>query len=92
MISSFTAESSDGLVVTRPQGLKEEEMEYVTANQDKLMHSIIETKSCGLSHDSDGNYALLHPAFIRFRDDKNTCDSLESIKQIEAMVKGLTNK
>lgn len=92
LISSFTAESSDGLVVTRPQGLKEEEMEYVTANQDKLMHSIIETKSCGLSHDSDGNYALLHPAFVRFRDDKNTCDSLESIKQIEAMVKGLTNK
>lgn len=92
LISSFTAESSDGLVVTRPQGLDEETMEYVTENQDKLMGAIIEVKSCGLSHDSKGNYALLHPAFTRIRDDKNTCDSLESIKQIEAMVKGLTNK
>ena len=39
--------------------------------------------------DSKGNYSLLHPAFTRLRDDKKTCDSLESIQQIEAMVKGL---
>lgn len=90
LISSFTCESSDGKVVTRPQGLKEDMMEFVTKNQDKLMGTILECKSCGLSHNSDGNYSLLHPAFIRLRDDKNTCDSLESIKQIEAMVKGLT--
>jgi hypothetical protein len=65
-------------------------MEYVTKNQTKLMGTILECKSCGLSHDSNGNYSLLHPAFTRLRDDKNECDSLESIKSIEAMVKGLT--
>lgn len=90
LISSFTCESSDGKVVTRPQGLKEDMMEYVTKNQTKLMGTILECKSCGLSHDSNGNYSLLHPAFTRLRDDKNECDSLESIKSIEAMVKGLT--
>jgi len=91
LISSFTCESSDGKVITRPQGLKEDMMDYVTKNQDKLMGTILECKSCGLSHDSNGNYSLLHPAFIRLRDDKNTCDSLESIIQIEAMVKGLVS-
>ena len=90
LISSFTCTSSDGKVVTRPQGLKEDMMDYVTKNQKSLMGTILECKSCGLSKDADGNYSLLHPAFIRLRDDKHTADSLESIMQIEAMVKGLT--
>ncbi len=89
LISSFTCESSDGKVVTRPQGLKEDMMEFVTKNQEALMGTILECKSCGLSQDSKGNYSLLHPAFTRLRDDKKVCDSLESIKSIEAMVKGL---
>jgi hypothetical protein len=32
---------------------------------------------------------LLYPAFMMVREDKNTCDSLESIKEIENMVKSL---
>lgn len=92
LISSFNAESSDGLVKTKPQGLKESVMKYVTENQDKLMGTILQCRSCGLSKDSSGNYSLLHPAFVELRDDKNTCDSLESIKQIEKMVKELSKK
>jgi hypothetical protein len=90
LISSFNAESSDGLVKTKPQGLKEDMMKYVTENQDKLLGSILQCKSCGLSSDSSGNYSMLHPAFVMLRDDKDTCDSLESIKEIENMVKTLT--
>lgn len=89
LISSFNAESSDGLLKTKPQGLKEDMMKYVTENQDKLLWTIIQCKSCGTSQDSDGNYSLLHPVFICLRDDKNTCDSLESIKEIENMAKNL---
>jgi len=90
LISSFNAESSDGLVKTKPQGLKEDMMKFVTENQDKLLGSILQCKSCGLSSDSSGNYSMLHPAFVMLRDDKDTCDSLESIKEIENMVKTLT--
>ena len=90
LISSFNAESSDGLVKTKPQGLKEDMMKYVTENQDKLLGTILQCKSCGLSSDSSGNYSMLHPAFVMLRDDKDTCDSLESIKEIENMVKTLT--
>lgn len=89
VISSINAESSCGKVKTKPQGITEDMMNYLTENQDKLLGTIVECKSCGLSKDRSGNYALLHPVFIKLRDDKNTCDSLESIQSIEKMVKQL---
>lgn len=92
LISSLNAESADGKVITRPTGISEDMMKYITENQSTLLNTIVEVKSCGLSHDSQGNYALLHPVFKKLRDDKNTCDSLESIQEIEAMAKGLATK
>lgn len=89
VISSLIAESSDGFVVTDPSGMKESEMIYVTENQDKLLGTIVQCRCCGLSKNKAGNYALLHPSVVTFRDDKNTCDSLESIREIENMVKTL---
>ena len=88
-ISSLNAESSDGLVKTKPQGLKEVMMKYITENQDKLLGTIVETTCSGLSHDSNMNYSLLHPRFKKLRDDKNTCDDLPSIMRIEEMAKAL---
>jgi hypothetical protein len=89
VISSLNCESSDGLVKTRPQGFKEDMMVYVTENQDKLLGTVIQCKCNGLSNDVDGNYSLLYPSFVSFRDDKDTCDSLQSIKEIENMIKTL---
>ena len=89
VISSVTAESSDGRVSTRPTGIDEETMDYITEKQDVLMGCIVEVKSCGLSKDSSGNYALLHPVFKTFRTDKDVADSLEDIIKIEKMAKSL---
>jgi DNA ligase-1 len=89
VISSLSCESSDGLLKTRPQGIKEEMMQYITENQDTLLGKIVQVKCNGLSNDKDGNYSLLYPAFMMVRDDKDTCDSLEGIKNIENMVKSL---
>ena len=89
VISSLNCETSDGLLKTRPQGIKEDMMKFITENQDNLMGKIVQVKCNGLSHDKDGNYSLLYPAFMMVREDKNTCDSLESIKEIENMVKSL---
>jgi hypothetical protein len=90
VISSLSCESSDGLVKTRPQGLKEAKMIEITNNQDKWLGKIVQVKCNGLSNDSSGEYSLMYPAFVCLRDDKNTCDSLQSIKDIENMVKSLT--
>lgn len=89
VISSLNCESSDGLLKTRPQGIKEDMMKYITENQDSLMGKIVQVKCNGLSNDKDGNYSLLYPAFMMVREDKDTCDSVESIKAIENMVKSL---
>jgi ATP-dependent DNA ligase len=89
VISSLNVESSDGKVVTRPQGLTETNMKFITENQDKLLGTIIEVKCSGLSKDSNGNYSLLYPAFKSFRDDKNVADTLEDIIANENMIKGV---
>ena len=89
VISSINAESSDGKVVTRPTGINEAMMQHITDNQQQLLGTILECKCSGLSKDSDGNYSLLHPVFKQLRDDKDTCDDLQSIIAIENMVKGL---
>ena len=91
LISRLQVESSCGKLKTQPSGMKEAEMKMVTENQDKLMGTVVEVKCSGLSQNSDGNWSLLHPSVVAFRDDKDTCDSLESAKEIEHMAKTLGN-
>ena len=90
VISSLTVKSSCGNVVTRPGGIDESTMEFITENQDSLMGSIITMKCCGLSHDNLGNYSTLHPVFKSIRDDKTIADSLEQIIEIENAAKSLS--
>ena len=67
---------------TKPQGLDEDEMDFVTANQDELMGKIVEIKCSGLSQDENGNYSTLHPVFKGFRDDKDVANTLEECIEI----------
>jgi len=90
VISSLTVESSCGRVVTRPGGISESDMTYITNNQDNLMGSIVEMKCCGLSTDNEGNYSTLHPVFKILRDDKDLADSFDQIISIEDMAKSLS--
>ncbi len=90
VISSLTVKSSCGRVVTRPGGIDESMMTWITQNQSNLMGSIITMKCCGISHDSEGNYSTLHPVFKSIRDDKQEADSFEKIMEIESMAKSLS--
>lgn len=90
LISSLNAESSDGLIKTRPQGITEDMMEYITENQENLLGKIIEVKCSGLSKDIDNNHSLLYPALSKIRDDKDTADSLVEVIKNEQMIKGLS--
>jgi DNA ligase-1 len=89
VISTLQTTSSCGLLVTNPSGMDEAMMEFVTANQDKLLGTVVEVRCCGLSTDKEGNWATLHPSVVKFRDDKNTYDSLEDAQRIEEMSKSL---
>jgi len=90
VISSLTVQSSCGKVVTRPGGIDESTMTWITQNQSNLMGSIVTMKCCGLSHDNEGNYSTLHPVFKSIRDDKHEADSLEKIFEIENAAKTLS--
>jgi hypothetical protein len=90
VISSLNVESLCGKLKTRPQGLKETLMKEITENQDKLLGTIIEVKCSGLSHDSNGNYSLLHPAFKGFRDDKIEANTLKECIEIQNSAIGLS--
>jgi DNA ligase-1 len=90
VVSSLNAETSCGLLKTRPQGLTEELMKEITENQDNLLGTIIEVKCSGLSFDNTGAYSLLYPAFKHFRDDKGTANSLEECIEIQNAALGLS--
>jgi DNA ligase-1 len=91
VISSLQCQSSDGLLTADPGGMDEETMRYVTDNMDTLLHSIVDTKSCGITH-SKGKHSLMHPRVgkNKFRTDKKVADSYQEILDIENMAKGLT--
>ena len=90
VVSSLTVQTSDGLLETRPGGISETDMDYITKHKDSLLNTIVTVKCCGISSDRNGNYALLHPVFKELRDDKTIADSLEDVKNTQNMVLGLT--
>lgn len=94
VISSFNAESSCGKLKTRPQGLTEDKMKYVTENQTKLLGTVISVKCNGVSKPKDSDtYALMYPAFLEFRhDEKTEGDSLEQILAIEKAAINLASR
>jgi len=82
LISSILVESEDWLLKTSPGWLKEEEMKMFTENQDSLLWKIAEIKCSGLSQDKDWNYSLLHPSFIKIRDDKTIWANLKKCIEV----------
>lgn len=90
VISTINVESSCGKLRTNPSGMKEAMMDEITRRQDELMGAIVEIRCCGLSQDSKGNWSTAHPSVVELREDKDTCDSLESCIEIENMAKSLS--
>lgn len=88
--STINLESSCGKLKTNASGMKEVMMKDITERADELMGTIVEIRCCGLSQNSKGEWSTLHPSVVELRDDKDTCDSLESAQEIENMAKGLT--
>lgn len=89
LISSLNVETEDGMLKTSPGGITEADMKYITENQESLMGCIVEVKCSGLSKDKSGNYALLHPVFIKIRDDKTIANTLQECIEIDKMISEL---
>ena len=87
--STINLETSCGTLKTNPAGMKEAMMADITERAEELMGTIVEIRCSGLSQNSKGEWSTLHPSVVALRDDKDTCDSLESAIEIENMAKGL---
>lgn len=90
VISSLNCESECGLLKTKPTGIDEYTMKLIEENQDVLLNTIVEIKSCGISQNSKGEYSMFHPVFKMLRKDKTIADTLEQIIKIENASKLLT--
>lgn len=88
-LGALVCESSDGVVRTDAPGLVDMMRDEFWFNKDKYLGSIVEIKCNGLSSNKDGEYALLHPVFIKVRDDKDEADTFEMIQENENMIKSL---
>lgn len=85
-LGSLITESDCGLLQTDPGGITDDMRKYIWDNRDSLENTYVEVTCSGLSVTEDG-YSLLHPRFSKLRGDKNSGDTVESIKLIEEGLK-----
>ena len=83
--SSFYAKTSDGKLMTKPQGLSEDLMDELTSNgQEHYIGMIIQVKCNGITQASKSDtMACMYPAFQMFRPDKKIANSLAECLEIE---------
>ena len=91
-LGAFYCESEDGTLKTYPSGITEDLRQEFWDNQEEYLNKIITVKCNGLSKDNEGNFSLLHPRFIKIRDDKDKADTLKEIKEIEKSILGVKNE
>lgn len=86
----ITFESDDGKVKGQCSGMTDAMVAEVTANPDKYIGKImvVEFNDLSKAQNSD-TYALMHPRFMNFRDDKTETDTLERITELRDMMKNL---
>ena len=92
LVSSLNVETEDWLLKTSPGWLKEDEMLHITENQEHLLWTIVEVKCSWLSKDRDWNYSLLHPVFVKLRNDKLIAATLEKCIEVNQSNNDLNSK
>jgi hypothetical protein len=85
-VGSIEFSNDEGTIKGRCSGFNDKELDYFTDNQDELIGKIIEVQFNDLSKGANNDYyALSHPRFIQFRDDKDETDTLEKVLELREM-------
>lgn len=83
-------ESDDGKVKGQCSGMTDEMVDEVSKNPEKYIGKILSVEFNDLTKAQGNDYfALSHPRFIEFRDDKNESDTFERICELRDMAKNL---
>lgn len=83
-------ENDEGTIKGQCSGMTDSMVDEVTKNPEKYIGKVLSVQFNDLTK-AEGHefYALSHPAFICFRDDKDETDSLEKAIQLRDMARGL---
>lgn len=83
-------ETDDGEVCGQCSGMTDAMVDEVTANPQKYIGRVltVEFNDISKAHESE-TYALAHPRFINFRDDKNETDTIKRIIELRNMARCL---
>ena len=90
-VGSIIFSNDEGTIQGRCSGFTDDELDYFTAHQSELIGKIMEVQFNDLTK-AEGNdyYALSHPRFIEWRNDKNETDTLEKAFQLREMAMELS--
>ena len=86
----ITFENDEGTIKGQCSGMTDSMVEEVTKNPEKYIGKVLSVEFNDLTK-AEGHefYALSHPRFMEWRDDKNETDSLEKATQLRDMARGL---
>jgi len=85
-IGSLIFENDEKTIKGRASGFSDKELDDFTLRQDELLGKIMTVQFNDLTKAQGNNfYALSHPRFITFRDDKNETDTLETAFKLREM-------
>ena len=82
--------NDEGTIQGQCSGMTDAEVLEVTKNPEKYIGKVLSVQFNDLTK-AEGNdfYALSHPRFVEFRDDKNETDSLEKAFKLRDMARSL---
>lgn len=82
-IGSIIFENDDRTVRGKCSGFTDKELDYYSENKEKFIGKIMEVQCNDISKSSVNDfYALSHPRFIEWRDDKDETDGIDKIFEI----------
>ena len=83
---SMTFENDEGTIKGRTSGFTDAQLEDFNSRRDELMGKVF-TVICNdiTKGKNNEHYALSHPRFDKFRDDKNETDTLERALELKEM-------
>lgn len=85
-IGSLIFQNDEGTIKGRASGFTDKELDDFMERQDELLGKIMTVQFNDLTKaESNDFYALSHPRFISFRDDKTETDTLETAFKLREM-------
>ena len=90
---SMTFENDEGTIKGSTSGFNDKQLNDFNQKREELIGKVITVQFNDVTKGRDNDYyALSHPRFIEFRDDKNTTDTLERILESKEMAMTLGGK